>query len=863
MGFTLQAESHRNELVWARRWDLRDDDVIEIWDQPTSLKLVYHSKKGRRIGVGHIPDYLLIRHSYAEIIECKPEEILLRLTEEQPNRYVKVNGIWTCPPAEEALRPYGIRYRITSTAEINPVEARNMLFLEDYLRPEGLTLPEKSKTYVMATVAAQEGIVLSHLLEACAKLDIEADDVYALIVTGHIYVDLETVALAEPYAVPVFSDWRATLTASAKLAVAKCSGPVTIELEVGTKLNWDNNIYQIVNASSERVWIKPKEGDAVPLETAEIYNLIKTGLLTAVAPPTSNSFNPTAAKILSSTPLKQLQKAHDRYQQILPYLTGDPDELSDSVAERTLRRLLRQFRDGQETYNCGFVGLISDYSSVGRPAVELPEEVKELQNHYKDVYESPEQKGKLAVYSLFRQECEAKGYLDIPCYKSFVAVLDGQPRHAQVTKRKGRVASYKFQFYYWLDKHTPRHGDRPFEIGHVDHTQLDDEIISSLTGENLGRPWLTLLLDAYSRRILALYLTFDEPSYRSCMMVLRECVRRWGRLPQTLVVDGGKEFHSTFFNVLTAIYLVTKKTRPARKPRNGSVGERVFGTTNSQFAHFLTGNTQMMRGDIREVCAEVNPKKHAIWTLSSIYQKLCEWAYEVYDQRPHWTLKQSPKQMFENGLNLGGKRRLRGIAYDEEFMIYTLPSTRKGTAKINVPRGIKINNFYYWCEDFRDPALAFKQVPVRYDPYDISLAYVFVHNNWVKCYSDETQFFHWRTEKEICLAAAAMRRVNTRFHQNTFSVSANTMARFLRSIAEDEEILKDKKLKALRGQHLRDLETRTIISTINQEPSPAHLVLPISNSPLDETPDNLDFAEGDGLLDESVCEDFEIEEAVH
>jgi transposase InsO family protein len=863
MGFTLQAESHRNELVWARRWDLRDDDVLELWDQPVSIKLVYQSKNGRRIGVGHTPDYLLLRRSGAELIECKPEEILLRLAEEQPNRYVKIDGTWTSPPAEEALRPYGIRYRIASTAEINPVEARNMLFLEDYLRPEGLVVPEQSTTYVTATVAAQEGIVLSHLLEACRTFNIEADDVYALIVTGHIYVDLETVALAEPYAVPVFSNRRATLTAGAKLAVAKCSGPVTIDLEVGTKVRWDNNIYQIVNASSERVWIKPREGEAVPLETAELYNLIKSGLLTAVAEPPSNGFNPTAAKILSSTSIKQLQKAHDRYQQILPFLTGDPDEAAGSVAERTLRRLLRQFRDAQEEYNCGFVGLIADYSSVGRPPLELPEEVKELQDRYcKEVYETPEQKGKLAVYSLFKQECEAKGYLDVPCYKSFVALLNERPRHTQVSKRKGRVASYKFQFYYWLDKHTPRHGDRPFEICHVDHTLLDDEIISSINGENLGRPWLTLLLDAYSRRILAIYLTFDEPSYRSCMMVLRECVRRWGRLPQTLVVDGGREFHSTFFNVLTAIYQVTKKTRPARKPRNGSVGERIFGTTNSQFAHVLTGNTQMMRDDIREVCAEVNPKKLALWTLSSVYDKLCEWAYEVYDQRPHWTLKQSPKEMFENGIDVSGKRRLRGVAYDEDFMIYTLPSTRKGSAKVNVPRGIKINNFYYWCEDFRDPALAFKQVPVRYDPYDISIAYVFVHNSWVKCYSDETQFFHWRTEKEVRLAAAAMRRLNTRFHQNTFSVSANAMARFLRSIANDEEILKDKKLKALRGQHLKDLEARTIISTINQEPLPTQLVLPSSTLPLEETPD-LDFVEPDGLLDESVCEDFEIEEAIH
>lgn len=68
---------------------------------------------------------------------------------------------------------------------------------------------------------------------------------------------------------------------------------------------------------------------------------------------------------------------------------------------------------------------------------------------------------------------------------------------------------------------TPRHGDRPWAICHLDHTQLALELVSSKTKALLGRPWVTFLSDAYSRRILAFYLTFDAPSYRSCMMVER------------------------------------------------------------------------------------------------------------------------------------------------------------------------------------------------------------------------------------------------------------------------------------------------------------------------------------------------------
>ena len=81
-------------------------------------------------------------------------------------------------------------------------------------------------------------------------------------------------------------------------------------------------------------------------------------------------------------------------------------------------------------------------------------------------------------------------------------------------------------FYFELQATTPRHGDRPLEIGHIDHTELDIEVVCSHTGRPLGRPWMTILTDAFSRGGLSLYLTFDAPSYRSCMMILRDCVRR-------------------------------------------------------------------------------------------------------------------------------------------------------------------------------------------------------------------------------------------------------------------------------------------------------------------------------------------------
>jgi hypothetical protein len=125
------------------------------------------------------------------------------------------------------------------------------------------------------------------------------------------------------------------------------------------------------------------------------------------------------------------------------------------------------------------------------------------------------------------------------------------------------------------------------------------------------------------------------------MMTLRECVRRHGRLPQILVLDGGKEFDSIYFETLLARYEVTKKTRPPAKARFGSVCERIFGTTNKQFFHNLQGNTQMARHS-RLITKSVDPRNHAAWPLPELHQKLIEYAYEIYDTLDHPALVSCP-----------------------------------------------------------------------------------------------------------------------------------------------------------------------------------------------------------------------------
>ncbi|MDV3348834.1 DDE-type integrase/transposase/recombinase [Leptothoe sp. LEGE 181152] len=303
------------------------------------------------------------------------------------------------------------------------------------------------------------------------------------------------------------------------------------------------------------------------------------------------------------------------------------------------------------------------------------------------------------------------------------------------------------------------------------------------------------MVDAYSRRLLAVYITYEEPSYRSCMMALRICVKRFNRFPQTIVVDNGKEFHSHYFEQLLAYYSCTQKYRPPAQARFGSVVERLFGTANSQLIYELQGNTQIMK-NVRQVTKSVAPAKLATWTIGDLYQALCEWAYEIYDQREHSALGTSPRSLYQSGLAIGGNRTHISVLYNESFHVLTLPAPERGKRKVQPSHGVKINNIYYWCNAFRDPEIEKTMVDVKYDPFDASVAYAYVQGQWVECVSNYTQYFKGRTEKEIRLLTADLNR-RKKLDVNKTTTTEKELVRFLNSVEAKEGKLLQKRLQAL------------------------------------------------------------------
>ena len=153
---------------------------------------------------------------------------------------------------------------------------------------------------------------------------------------------------------------------------------------------------------------------------------------------------------------------------------------------------------------------------------------------------------------------------------------------------------------------------------------------------------------------------------------------------------------------------------------------------------------------------------------------------------------------------LAGLRPNRLIAYDDDFIRLTLPSTPKGTAKVQPHLGVKLHGLYDWArgEAFRDALVEKTQVPVRYDPYHRGHAWALVKGRWLECISDHYARFQGRSEREIQLATVEVRQRHRR-HGHHFVGTAAKLADFLISLEAEDVLLEHRR---------RDEEARQVFA---------------------------------------------------
>ncbi len=795
MGVLIQFESHKVELPGLYIKE-HDDSVLEMYDQPPRIKLSYSSIKDKVITIYHTPDFFVLYQDKAGWEEWKDEEELRRLSISSPNRYKNIDGCWRCPPGEAYAEQFGLHYWVKSSKDINWILQRNLMYLQDYLLDDKTRVALKIRNTILQSVKTKAGILLSDLLAVS-----DSDSISYLIARDELYVNLEKELLTEPERCHVFVCKE---TANIYHNVLNISGPSlytkhSINIQVGMTVLWDGNECRILNIGHENISIK-SNGIIIDIPVENFMSMIDNRCLLTVDSDPLECTEDKVNQILARASHNDLNEANRRYHIIKPVINGDlrPEEIIEAgVTTRTIWYWVKGYKLAEETWGKGFLGLIPKVEKRGNRKSRLPESTLEALDSFISENETAVNQSKRVLYWKFKLLCEEKG-LDAPSIQTFYVKIRERPQVLRLLKTQGsRVAYQKEIPYLELDMSTPRHGERPFEIAHIDHTQVDIVTVHSQTGKVLGKAWLSIMMDAFSRRVLAFFLTYDEPSYRSDMMLIRECVRQFHRLPDSIVTDNGCDFRSVYFQNLMACFGITQKFRPCHKARFGSVGERLFGVAMEDIIHNLMGNTKIMK-NVRQVTVSVNPETHAIWTLPLLYDLLGLYFGEIYDCREHSSLGQSPKDLFEQGIRNTGKRPYRHIAYNLDFLILTLPSIKRnnGTALVDMQRGVRVNNIYYNCDEFQYADMADKRVNVRYDPWDAGIVYSYVRDKWVVCYSQYYSVLKNRSEREIKIATQELLG-QRKSYEKSRAISAYELARFISQAEHTEEML---------GQRTRDIE---------------------------------------------------------
>lgn len=281
--------------------------------------------------------------------------------------------------------------------------------------------------------------------------------------------------------------------------------------------------------------------------------------------------------------------------------------------------------------------------------------------------------------------------------------------------------------------------DYPLAVMQIDHTPVDLILVDDIHRKPIGRPWITLAMDVFSRVVTGYYLSFDAPSETSVGMCVAHSMLPkddwlllhnvetewpvWGT-PRTIHVDNGADFRAESFRRACLAYGINLEFRPVRQPRYGGHIERLLGSFLKEI-HGLPGTTFSSIKDKEGYDSE----KHAAMTKSEFEEWLVTLICKVYHQRRHSGIGMSPMKKWEIGIF--GNSEIHGVGLaprpvDRLSVLLDFLPTFERTIQ---PFGVTIDSLRYYDEALRawinaaepDDPNKKRDFVFRRDPRDISV----------------------------------------------------------------------------------------------------------------------------------------------
>ncbi|MEX0899423.1 MAG: Mu transposase C-terminal domain-containing protein [Gammaproteobacteria bacterium] len=449
--------------------------------------------------------------------------------------------------------------------------------------------------------------------------------------------------------------------------------------------------------------------------------------------------NPVHVELATVSP-EDIKKATQRREAIEPLL-GLEDRTRAAVVQRakevgrsasTLYRWMDQLRS---------TGTLSDLLpkqvSKAKGRTKLPKLVEDIIKVVIDAY--PKQFSTVEKVILeVRRRCRRIG-MRPPHEGTIRNRLHRKAPSEMALKSRGRKAA--------RDDYAPKPGryteaTAPLSIIQIDHVLLPIQIVDINLRRAIGRPWLTLAMDVFSRVIWGMLLSLESPQTISVALCLahgilpkdawleqRGIAMPWPvhGPPSVLHLDNAKEFRSDMLVLAAEEFGFDIRWRPVRVPEYGAHIERLCGTLQDDLMG-LPG-TSLPPGKRNE---DINPEAESSMTLTELEQWLALHVVGRYHQRVHTSLGVTPLEKWQSGLL--GDELGPGIGMPVRYtdpravLVRLLPNTKRTIQQY----GIQHQGLTYW-----DPALIpyinhkndenkGQRFLVRWDPRDISKIFVWL-----------------------------------------------------------------------------------------------------------------------------------------
>ena len=311
-------------------------------------------------------------------------------------------------------------------------------------------------------------------------------------------------------------------------------------------------------------------------------------------------------------------------------------------------------------------------------------------------------------------------------YKTVQRRINAQSRKSKELPQLGRKA-YNSKHARASKRLT---ADYPLQKVQIDHTKVDLMVVDDDRRKSIGRPWLTAMIDVYSRMVLGFYFDLHAPSTWSVSECLNLAVfdktnwlKRYGiehpwptsGLPEIIMTDRGKDFDSKAFSMGSAEYGI--KHEIGGKPNMRGHIERVFGTFNSAF-HDLPGTTFSNIAQRRTYDSE----DKAVFTLDELTHYFGVYLLGRYHRQRHSRLEAAPIDVWKNALSSGflpRKCNQDPLKFRVDFI--------KSTGKKVTREGVRHLNEFFW-NDTTQAIYDYGDSYVRAYPYHNDISKILIRD---------------------------------------------------------------------------------------------------------------------------------------